>query len=615
MMQVPTDGPSRISLRIVLDAMSELVLVRNRSGHLVEVNQAFLTAFGGTRDDWLGRWFAAAPGPDEGQSVRRYDVAMGTLKGEAWIEWSETQLDDGGILAVGRDVTEERSSRKLLNDAAQGKSVFFAAVTHELRTPLSGALGAARLLKDTQLEPDQQTYVDGIQSSTQHALALIDDILDLSRLEAGHFELREEPVDLRRLIEDNCELLATRAAEKGLSLAHMVSPDIPAFIMADPARLRQVLFNLVGNAVKFTDSGGVLIHVALAGDQLRISVKDSGPGITSDDQARIFERFERGSTGSRVDTAGTGLGLAMVKGLAQAMSGEVGLSSTPGKGSTFWFTFPVTVSDPARLERELEGMRVVIASPYSVQREALERMASELGASAEAVSSRDRIQPSLERHAGDQVLILDESWAGEASHMGIETGRLRILILARPNTKDRFSKDARPDGVHGWLVTPVRCHSLIEFVLKGRDAVRPEEPKDQTPDKPLDGMQILLAEDDPVNGLIAEAVLTRLGGVVSRVMDGDAAIEKLSQSEFDFALLDMRMPKRDGCDVALAVRALPSPLGHVPMLALTANATPVDRETCLASGMNDFLTKPLDPGALVKAVNALCQPQNTASVG
>lgn len=605
---------SYMSQREILDSMTELVLVRNRSGHLIEVNRAFLESFGGTRDDWIGRWFAAAPGPDNGRRVRRYDVAMKTLSGEAWIEWAETAIEDGGVVAVGRDVTEERQSRQVLNEAAQGKSVFFAAVTHELRTPLSGALGAARLLRDTDLQPDQASYVEAVQSSTQHALALIDDILDLSRLEAGHFELREEPVKLRHLIEDGCELLAMRAHDKGLALAHVISPDIPKCVMADPARLRQVLFNLVGNAVKFTETGGVLIAAKCHGDHIRISVKDSGPGIEVADQSRVFERFERGSATGRHEVAGTGLGLAMVKGLARAMGGDVGLDSTPGKGSTFWFTFPLTVADPETLDADLAGSRIVIASPYPVHREALERMCSELGASAEAVSSRDRIQPSIDRHQGDQVVILDEAWISEAARLTVQSGQLRILALVKPSTKDQIAGKDRPDNVQGWLVAPVRTRSLVEYVLKGQESPEPEAPDNQTGDKPFEGLRILLAEDDPVNGLIAEAMLTRLGGEVTRVADGDAALTRLSSTAYDFALLDMRMPKRDGCDVSMAVRALPEPFSSVPMIALTANATAVDREACLAAGMNEFLTKPLDPGLLIRSVRALCQPQNELSV-
>ncbi|MFW5661238.1 MAG: sensor histidine kinase, partial [Oceanicaulis sp.] len=356
----------------VIDAMDELVLVRDAAGRVVSVNRAFLSAFGGERSDWIGRWFAVAPAFGEDGAARRYDAAMRTRAGPAWIEWSETPTPGGGAVAVGRDVSRERTARAEESEAARGKSIFFASVTHELRTPLSGALGAAALLEETGLKPDQAAYLDAVRSSAAHALALIDDILDLTRLEAGRLELREEAIDLRALVEDVAEILAPRAAEKGLTLAHAVAAEVPEKVSADPARLRQVLFNLAGNAVKFTQTGGVLIGAERAGERMRLTVRDTGPGVSGADQARLFEYFERGSA-ERTNAPGAGIGLAMVRRLAEAMDGSVGVRSEPGRGALFWFEAPLTALAGPPSARPLAGRVTITASNHMIVREALRR--------------------------------------------------------------------------------------------------------------------------------------------------------------------------------------------------------------------------------------------------
>lgn len=617
----PLEPAGDTPLRAVFDAMSELVMVRDASGRLTDVNLAFLRAFGGKRQDWAGRWFAKAPAFGEDGEGERYDIAMSTRLGEMWIEWTETPLPGGGSVSVGRDVSEERRSRAALSEAATGKSVFFAAVTHELRTPLSGALGAARLLRDTELAPDQASYVDAIQSSTSHALALIDDILDLSRLEAGKLELRTEPTDLRALVEDSAELLAPRAAERGLSLVYAIDPDVPERLAADPARLKQVLFNLAGNAVKFTEQGGVLIHAERAGAFVRLSVKDTGPGIAKADRASLFQQFERGAA-EKTSAPGAGLGLAMVKRLAEAMGGEVGVNSRPGEGALFWFAFPIEDPVEPSLSLKLAGTRLIVASPCPIQRRGLALQATGLGARVTTADSAERIGAAIAAAGTDAVVVIDEVWADRAGGLANPNGQLRVLALAQPTTKDLFSPALRPKGIDGWLVAPVRPRSLGEYAsLKTRleaPAERPAHPS--PPPRPgpaegaLSGLKVLLAEDDPVNALIAEKVLTRLGAAVTRVEDGAQAVETVSAARFDAVLLDLRMPRLDGMGAARAIRALAG-CEALPLIALTANVTETDRAACLKAGMNEFLGKPLDPSKLHSVLAALCAPQNRARVG
>ena len=590
--------------------MAEMVLVRDSAGRITAVNASFLAAFGGVREDWLGVWFAAAPARAPAQAGRRYDVQMRTRAGASWIEWSESPLPGGGTVAVGRDVTETRKARLAANEAARGKSAFFAAVTHELRTPLSGVLGLARLLADTALKPDQTAYVEGLKTSASHALALIDDILDLSRLEAGKLALRAEPVSLVELVEQVCELLAPRAAEKGVELAHAVSADAPARISADPARLKQILFNLVGNAVKFTEVGGVLVTVETYAGTVRLSVRDTGPGIAREHQASLFEQFERGAADDTA-AAGAGLGLAMVRRLAEAMGGQVGVESEPGAGALFWVDFEPEVLKPAGDERPLSGRVVVAASPCAIRREALARQAASLGA---RVMEIDRIGVGGPPLGGlsSAVILLDEAWCVHAPAFA----PARVLAVARAETKDRFGRDAAPEGVSGWLVAPVRARALAHYCLAGdpdreSKAEDAAEPAAREPGA-LDGLTVLVAEDDPVSALIARRVLERYGAEVREADNGSDAVEIVRRGGVDAALLDLRMPALDGRAAARAIRALPRPEGALALVALTANATEADREACLAAGMDAFLAKPIEPEALHAVLARLCGEKKRA---
>jgi signal transduction histidine kinase/CheY-like chemotaxis protein len=600
-----------------MDAMAELILVRDSQGRILFVNAAFLNAFGGDRPDWIGRWFAVAPALADQGGSRRYDAAMSTRHGPVWIEWSETRAPAGATVAVGRDVTEERRARAEESEAAKGKSIFFAAVTHELRTPLSGALGAASLLSDTRLAPDQRAYLDAVRESAGHALSLIDDILDLTRLEAGRLELNPGPVDLRALIEQAGEVLAPRANEKGLSFSHAVDADVPALLEADAARIKQIVFNLAGNAVKFTETGGVLITVEYADGRLRLAVRDTGPGIAKTDQERLFQHFERGAA-EKSGAPGAGLGLAMVKRLAEAMDGEVGVQSEPGEGALFWATLTLPSLEAPPAQSALAGRAVIVAAADRLQREALVRQARALGADAIDAGEAGAALAIAERQSGERpcTVILDAAWVEAAAQ---EIKQLapgsRLLALAEPRTKDRFTGADRPENVDGWLVAPVRLASLAAWAA-GREQDEPVEPQKAEPsqERPLEGLSILLAEDDPVNAMIARTVLMRLGADVSHVSDGRAAVEAASGGGFDAALLDLRMPGLGGRQAAEQIRAR-AELAGMAIVALTANATEADRIACLTAGMDDFLTKPVDPDLLAERLTALCAPQKRANVG
>ncbi|WP_019960396.1 hybrid sensor histidine kinase/response regulator [Woodsholea maritima] len=596
--QTPDHGSGSAIARLVLDQMGELVLARDEDNRLTEVNQAFTQTFGGTREDWIGRWFAVAPAIKEEGGPRRYEAGMRTQKGDLWVEWVEYPLVEGGSLAVGRDVTERRRAEAQEREAAKGKNIFFAAITHELRTPLSGTLGAARLLEDTHLRPDQRAYVEALKSSASHALALVDDILDLSRIEAGKLTLRAEPVDLRALIEEVSELMASKAAEKNLVLAHVCEHNLPTTIEADPARLRQILFNLVGNAVKFTKTGGVLITSELDPDhQVRISVRDTGPGINAVDRTHLFQHFERGAA-ERTAQPGAGLGLAMVKRLAEAMGGEVGVESEPGHGAHFWVRFPPVILDKSPGPQSLYGQTIALAVGCHIQREALSRQCLALG--ADVIEATQFSDLPLEPVSS---LILDED---QIVHLHQPKAK-RVMVLATPQTKVHYMGHRRPKGVDGWLVAPVRLSSLGAHISANTDELNPKKATVKKDEKPLKGLRLLLAEDDAVNGLIIETVLRRLGAEAERVSNGRSALNRLAPGLYDAALLDMRMPELDGPDTARAIRDLGDGRAAMPLIALTANATEADRLLCLEAGMNAFLTKPVEEDDLILTLKRLCQ--------
>ena len=428
-----------------LDVAGELILVRGRGGRVVHVNAAFVAAFGGVRSDWVGRWFSVAP-PVTTDDPRRYEMLMRTRQGPLWIEWDERLLPDGrGVISVGRDVSSRREAHADLEASQRAKSLFFAAVTHEMRTPLAGALGIARLLEATPLRPDQADYVRTLASSAGHALAMVDDILDLSRLEAGKLTLRPEQVDIAELVRETAELAAPRAQEKGLEIGIVQSAAAPARIEGDPARLRQILFNLIGNAVKFTHQGGIRIDIGCAPDadgrrRLSLSVSDTGPGISEHDQQSLFEQFERGAAERDGAEGGAGLGLAMVRRLVEAMDSSMGVESRLGDGAKFWviFDLPVFAGGPGE---SLAGRELAIASPNPVLRQTLADQLRELGADVVAIDQVENLVA-----ASGRELLLDAGWASQVSQ-------------ARPRRARRHPGRKRKPGPNRWPSTACESSS------------------------------------------------------------------------------------------------------------------------------------------------------------
>jgi CheY-like chemotaxis protein len=472
-----------------------------------------------------------------------------------------------------------------------------ASLSHEFRTPLNGVLGMARLLEGTRLTAEQRSYATALRESGQHLLTLVNDVLDFAKLGAAKIELHPEPLDVEGLLRGVAELLAPRAREKGLEVA-WAAPAGVGRIHADEGRLKQILLNFAGNAVKFTPTGGVLITVAEAAeDRLRFVVEDTGPGVSTADRDRIFEAFAQADA-AHAHLGGAGLGLAIARRLAQSMDGQVGVGASREGGALFWFeaAFP-RLSGAAPAALPLTGRTIGIASPNPIVRDAARRQIQACGGRSVSAADPDAL---LARTAPGDVVLLDHGFAEDARRLRPLSGRPTIVLLA---SEERARVDRyRRAGFAGYLIKPLRRASLAERVLiaTGETPETLAAPQDErTAAAAAPGARVLLVEDNPINALLARALLTREGCAVDHALDGEEAIAATRVGTYDVILMDMRMPGLSGEATAERLRAAGV---RTPIVALTANAFEDDRRACLTAGMNDFLVKPLSPDALRAAL-------------
>ncbi len=511
--------------------------------------------------------------------------------GGALVVWRLAELPDGMRLITG----ERRAEGPTQRDR------YLASLSHELRTPLNGVLGMADLLAETPLASDQRAYLSALRESGRHLLGLVNDVLDLARLDAGEFTLHPAPVKPRRLLQSIAELLSPRATAKGLEIAWTAPANLPV-VLADEGRIRQILFNLAGNAVKFTETGGVLLSVERCGSgptaRLRFCVTDTGPGVPEADRERIFEPFVQAhGDGARTDSAG--LGLAIVRRLAAAHAGAVDIESPPLGGARFYFEADFAIAEPAAGNRRpLSGRSVVVVSPNPVVRAAAAGLIEAAGASASIFAE---LGPPLEAAPEGAVALLD--------HAMVASGRRRLLkplagrasvVLLGPEERARIPGYRRA-GFAGYLIKPLRPASLVEWVLAAsgeaaaRDRAGDERADKQAGLKGGAGARVLLVEDNSINALLARSLLEREGCAVDRAIGGREAIVAMETQTYDLILMDLRMPGLDGFAAAKALR---SQGVKTPIIALTADAFEEDRRACLAAGMDDFLAKPLAQAAL-----------------
>lgn len=482
-----------------------------------------------------------------------------------------------------------RKAAKRTSDSGSGEE-FLRLMSHEMRTPLNGVIGMLGLLSRTKLDGAQKAYATAARESAEHLLGLVNDLLDYARLEAGKLEFEHAPVDLEALVQGVAELLSPRAHDKGLEIVWTVAPDAPD-IMADDGRLRQILFNLAGNAVKFTETGGVHISVDRAGGPderpiLRFRVDDTGPGVPVEARRRVFEQFGHVKADDATRHGGTGLGLAVVERLATGMGGKAGVEDAPGGGARFSVEAAFDRAPGAEdgRGRPLDGVEVCVRSPDALIAAAASGHVTASGGTPRMISGAD---------APDCAVVLVDHAAAERGVLAQAPAHGRGIILLRPQDRDLIQR-YRDHGFAGYLIKPLRRASLAERVqtilrttpvtAAARDDERVAPPK-------FAGLRVLLAEDNPVNALLAKTLLRREGCSVETAASGEEAVASMARSRYDLVLMDMRMPGMDGLAATRAVRTRGD---QTPIVALTANAFAEDRRACLEAGMNDHLAKPID---------------------
>ena len=633
----------------LLETQGDVIVRRDAEGCITYVNDAYCALAGLPRGALLGN-----PGKldviEQGSSTslpdgtRVNDEKIMTEAGPRWIAWREAMVrveadDCTEVQSVGRDITDRVEAEHALavaRDAAEAanraKSRFLAMVSHEIRTPLNGILGMADLLLDTQLTAEQTAYVRAAKTSGDNLLSLIAEILDFSKIEAGKLEMSERPFNLIALVEEVVELLGPRAQAKGLEIASDVDERLPCWVVGDDASLRQVLLNLAGNAIKFTEVGGVsvIVEAGTEPDQTIFTVRDSGIGILPDQQARIFLEFEQADSGSTRKFGGTGLGLAISKRIVERMGGSIAVESVPGQGATFRVALPLRRAEKdetAFVAPRLNGANVLIIAPASVTACLVTRQLTRWGANV--LIAPDNLATKLIGERRWDTVIVDHAIGANAcaSFVAAVGGQIfRRIVLITPSERNGLAA-LKEAGFTGYLVKPARASSLktqlvasntfegaalAEATLIGAQA----DTSDITTGKKLN---VLVAEDNEINALLARSLLSKLGHRPTTAANGTAALEawqaaRAAGTPHDLVLMDLHMPGIDGLEAARRIRSAEADSSRrTPIIALTANAFAEDREACLAAGMDGFLVKPLDREQLLSILNSLSKSARLAA--
>lgn len=556
--------------RSVAEAFGDVLIQRDRDGAVIHANETYSTLF--------GEQHVVLPAPDIEAGTR--DVLVETSQGERWFAWRDLlarDLQSGtmGIRSIARDITRRKNHEQELAEAAaaaqaasEAKSRFLATISHEIRTPLNGVMGVAQLLARTPLDATQRDHLSILKTSGDTLLALIEDLLDTARMEQGDLSIQTEPVELERLVEGVAAMMASRAADKGLPIATYVDPGLPSIVQADGGRLRQVLVNLLGNAVKFTSHGSVsLVAGRTTAGKLCFTVTDTGPGIAQVDRDRIFQPFVQTDDGSTRAHNGAGLGLAISRHIILRMGGEISVSVSDQGGSVFAVTIPLValeddcaVYDAPSLAPISSTQSIALDLPNGPASEAFQSMVLSLGYEIDA-NAELRISDAVQTdHDGSTIQI---------GHSGDGT-------------------EPRTDG--RWLTWPVRRATFLR-VLQANEAMANASAVPVENASAAQVYDLLLAEDDPVNAMIARSLLEGRGHHVTVVENGELAVAEAVTGRFDVVLLDRHMPVMDGFDALDTIRQFDP---AQPVVILSADGQQESREDAAARGAMGYLIKPFD---------------------
>ncbi|MEG4231802.1 response regulator [Microcoleus sp. Pol11C3] len=607
-------------------------------------NLSHYELFPDTPNRWKVMYQEALKGKVVSVSEDAWERADGSVLYLRWAAhpWYDPDEKVGGIVMVADKINELVEARETALEASRVKSQFLANMSHEIRTPMNGVLAMAQLLLRAPLEQKQRDCAQTIYRSAEHLLNVINDILDFSKIEAGEMRLEKANFDLDSCVESVIEIIAHLAEEKGIELNIVVDSSVPRKLMGDAGRLKQVLLNLTGNAIKFTDRGQVLVHVTVKqgnrmGDgrqeaRLLFSVRDTGIGISAQGQIKLFQSFSQVDDSPTRPYGGTGLGLAICKQLVEMMGGEIGVRSLLGSGSTFWFTVPlekqlqVEPHDP-----ELAGKKLLVVSGSALRRAAVRSLAQSWGArcdeaetAAEALSWLNKAQGGISQNSGEggkswDVVLADlqmpELDAEEFARKVRSTSAVCSLIAMTALREQPKAEALCSRGFNGYLIEPVRPSRLLEAVLAPLKGTRefgsleaanicklPAVNSQYVNPNLPSSLRILLAEDHPINQQVIVEQLAVLGYHADCVVNGQEALDLLAKKSYDLVLMDCQMPVLDGYKTAQKLREIEGSDRHTFVMALTAHALPGEREKCLAAGMDDYLSKPVDLDALAAAL-------------
>lgn len=519
-----------------------------------------------------------------------------------------------------------RTAQQMAEDAVQTKARFLATMSHEIRTPMNGVIGMTRLLMNTPMSKKQTEFVESIHLSGEHLLTVINDVLDFSKIEAGKLDIKREAFELRACIEEILNLLNAKALEKHLELAYAVSPSIPLFIEGDMVRLRQVLTNLVGNAIKFTDSGEITIFVmphAQVGDDLELEfqINDTGPGIPADRLESIFEQFSRADESLSRRHEGTGLGLTISRHLVEMMGGHIWAKSTIDVGSRFHFTIRTRKAE-GKLKPflhtnipEIMGKRLLIVENNPASSQAMRDFCRGWGALVELASNSSDAISRIAVGKPYDIALIDSNLPGDSPmelaryiRQRFSKQELPLILIAPPN--DRHPREQVRELYNLYLTKPLTRSRLYDSIMTVLGEIslitaRPEESSLKLGERlPL---SILLAEDNPINQIVAASILDEMAYKTELAENGLQAIAALRKKAFDVIFMDMQMPEMDGLEATRRIRAEFPPDQQPIIIAMTANAMEGDKQECIKAGMNDYISKPVLPEAVKAALERWCK--------